>query len=56
MSNLEFCSFCNSPAPKHQGGAEINGKAISGVFCSEICFESWLKWKGALATLKKGVS
>ena len=48
MSALEFCSFCNSPAPKHEGGAEIEGVTISGKFCSKACFDSWLKWKGAI--------
>jgi hypothetical protein len=51
MSNLDFCSFCNSPAPKHEGGAEFNGVTVSGKFCSKACFDSWLKWKGALLNM-----
>lgn len=55
MSALEFCSFCNSPAPKHEGGAEIEGTTISGKFCSKACFDSWLKWKTALISSKVNI-
>jgi len=36
------------PGAKHEGGAEINGKTVSGVFCKKECFDKWLRWKRAL--------
>lgn len=52
---LKFCSFCNAPGPKHEGGAEIFGEMISGDFCNESCFKKWLRWKGAIIAHKKAV-
>ena len=43
-----YCSFCYMPGAKHEGGAEINGKHVSGVFCKKECFDKWLRWKNAL--------
>ena len=43
-----YCSFCYMPGAKHEGGAEINGKHVSGVFCNKSCFGKWLRWKNAL--------
>jgi hypothetical protein len=43
-----YCSFCYMPGAKHEGGAEINGKHVSGVFCKKECFDKWLRWKRAL--------
>jgi len=51
MQPLEFCSFCNAPAPKHEGGAEFDGVPLSGKFCGPDCFESWLRWKNALVSV-----
>ena len=43
-----YCSFCYMPGARHEGGAEINGKHVSGVFCNKSCFDKWLRWKNAL--------
>ena len=43
-----YCSFCYMPGAKHEGGAEINGKHVSGVFCKKECFDKWLRWKNVL--------
>jgi hypothetical protein len=46
--DLDCCSFCYMPGAKHEGGAEIDGKQVSGIFCNKTCFEKWLKWKSAV--------
>jgi hypothetical protein len=47
FDKLGYCSFCNMPGAKHEGGAEVDGTTISGVFCDKNCFDKWLRWKGA---------
>ena len=49
-----YCSFCYMPGAKHEGGAEINGKHVSGVFCKKECFDKWLRWKNALLSDPEG--
>jgi hypothetical protein len=57
FSDDTYCSFCYMPGAKHQGGAEIGGKQVSGVFCNEACFKKWLRWKQMISrlNLSKGV-
>jgi hypothetical protein len=47
-----FCSFCNIPGARHEGGGEIEGVTITGRFCDRSCFDKWLLWKGMLISAK----
>lgn len=45
-----YCSFCYMPGAKHEGGAQVNGQQVRGIFCSKDCFDKWLRWKSAMIT------
>lgn len=52
MGNLEFCSFCNSPAPKYEGGVLVEEVEYQGKFCKRECFDRWVTFKAALSKVK----
>jgi len=54
FSQDTYCSFCYMPGAKHEGGAEIEGQSVTGIFCNKGCFEKWVQWKYALLASNHG--
>jgi len=48
FDKCSFCSFCNMPGAKHEGGIEVNGLSATGSFCNKDCFDKWALWKATL--------